>query len=96
MLRLPSALPYFLGGLRIGGGLALIGAIVAEIAAGSAGSGSGLAFRIVESGFRLNIPRMFAALFLISLAGILIFVFFTGMSYLLLHRWHDSARGRER
>ncbi len=96
MLRLPSALPYFLGGLRIGGGLALIGAIVAEIAAGSAGSGSGLAFRIVESGFRLNIPRMFAALLLISLTGILIFLFFTGLSYLLLHRWHDSARGRER
>jgi NitT/TauT family transport system permease protein len=96
LLRMPSALPYFLGGLRIGGGLALIGAIVAEIAAGSAGSGSGLAFRIVESGFRLNIPRMFAALFLISVTGILIFLFFTGVSYLLLHRWHDSARGRER
>jgi NitT/TauT family transport system permease protein len=96
LLRIPSALPYFLGGLRIGGGLALIGAIVAEIAAGSAGSGAGLAFRIVESGFRLNIPRMFAALFLISVTGILIFLFFTGLSYLLLHRWHDSARGRER
>lgn len=96
LLRLPSALPYFLGGLRIGGGLALIGAIVAEIAAGSAGSGAGLAFRIVESGFRLNIPRMFAALFLISVTGILIFLFFTGLSHLLLHRWHDSARGRER
>jgi NitT/TauT family transport system permease protein len=81
--------------LRIGGGLALIGAIVAEIAAGSAGSGSGLAFRIVESGFRLKIPRMFAALFLISITGILIFLFFTGLSYLLLHRWHESARGRE-
>ena len=96
LLRLPTALPYFLGGLRIGGGLALIGAIVAEIAAGSAGPGAGLAFRIVESGFRLNIPRMFAALFLISITGILIFLFFTGLSYLLLHRWHDSARGRER
>ena len=96
LLRLPSALPYFLAGLRISGGLALIGAIVAEIAAGSAGQGAGLAFRIVESGFRLNIPRMFAALFLISVTGILIFVFFTGLSWLLLHRWHDSARGRER
>jgi NitT/TauT family transport system permease protein len=95
LLRVPSALPYFLGGLRIGGGLALIGAIVAEIAAGSAGSGSGLAFRIVESGFRLNIPRMFAGLFLIAVTGICIFLFFTGLSYLLLHRWHDSARGRE-
>ncbi len=96
LLRLPSALPYFLGGLRIGGGLALVGAIVAEIAAGSAGAGSGLAYRIVESGFRLEIPRMFAALFLISISGILIFLFFTGLSWLLLHRWHDSMRSRER
>jgi NitT/TauT family transport system permease protein len=93
-LRLPSALPYFLGGLRIGGGLALIGAIVAEIAAGSAGQGSGLAFRIVEAGFRLNIPRMFAALVLISVTGIVIYVVFSVLSYLLLHRWHDSARKR--
>lgn len=96
LLRMPAALPYFLGGLRIGGGLSLVGAIVAEIAAGSAGSGSGLAYRIVESGFRLNIPRMFAALFLISITGILIFLFFTAVTYLLLHRWHDSMRARER
>ena len=94
-LSLPSALPYFLGGLRIGGGLALIGAIVAEIAAGSAGSGSGLAFRIIESGYRLNIPRMFAALVLISLTGIFIYLVMSALSYLLLHRWHDSARTRE-
>jgi NitT/TauT family transport system permease protein len=94
-LRVPSALPYFLGGLRIGGGLALIGAIVAEIAAGSAGQGAGLAYRIVESGFRLNIPRMFAALLLISLAGIVIYLMLTAVSHLLLRRWHDSARGRE-
>ncbi|APF38400.1 ABC transporter ATP-binding protein [Chelatococcus daeguensis] len=94
-LRLPAALPYFLGGLRIGGGMALIGAIVAEIAAGTAGQGSGLAFRIIESGYRLNIPRMFAALFLISVAGILIFLLFTALSHLLLHRWHESARKRE-
>ena len=93
-LRLPSALPYFLGGLRIGGGLALIGAIVAEIAAGSAGKGSGLAFRIVEAGYRLNIPRMFAALALISFAGIVIYMAFTLLTHLMLHRWHDSARRR--
>jgi NitT/TauT family transport system permease protein len=96
LLRLPAALPYFLGGLRIGGGLSLVGAIVAEIAAGSAGSGSGLAYRIVESGYRLEIPRMFAALLLISVTGILIFLLFTGLSWLLLHRWHDSMRTRER
>lgn len=93
-LRLPSALPYFLGGLRIGGGLALIGAIVAELAAGTSGQGAGLAFRIVEAGYRLNIPRMFAALVLISLTGIAIFLFFTALSSLLLGRWHDSARSR--
>ena len=95
LLRLPSALPYFLGGLRIGGGLALIGAIVAEIAAGSAGQGAGLAYRIVESGFRLNIPRMFAALLLISLTGISIYLALSALSHLLLRHWHDSARPRE-
>ena len=94
LLRLPSALPYFLGGLRIAGGLALIGAIVAEITAGSAGQGAGLAFRIVEAGFRLNIPRMFAALVLISVTGILIFLALTAVSHLLLGRWHDSERER--
>lgn len=94
LLRLPAALPYFLGGLRIAGGLALIGAIVAEIAAGSAGQGAGLAYRIVEAGYRLNIPRMFAALVLISVSGILIYLIFTLLSYLLLSRWHDSARER--
>jgi NitT/TauT family transport system permease protein len=96
LLRLPAALPYFLGGLRIAGGLALIGAVVAEIAAGSAGNGSGLAFRIVESAYRLNIPRMFAALALISVTGILIYLTLAGVSRLLLGRWHDSARSRER
>lgn len=90
-LRLPSAMPYFLAGLRIAGGLALIGAIVAEFAAGSAGTSSGLAYRILESGYRLEIPRMFAALLLISLTGIVIFLAFTLLQHLILRRWHDSA-----
>jgi len=72
-LKLPAALPFILGGLRIAGGLSLIGAVVAEIAAGTAGAGSGLAYRIAESGYRLNIPRMFAALLLLSAAGIVIY-----------------------
>jgi len=92
-LQLPSALPYFLGGLRIAGGLALIGAVVGEIAAGSAGAGSGLAFRIVESAYRLNIPRLFAALLLISLAGILIYAVLSLISWLVLRRWHESELG---
>ena len=72
-LKLPAALPYILGGLKIAGGLSLIGAVVAEMAASSAGAGSGLAYRIAESGYRLNIPRMFAALVLLSVAGIVIY-----------------------
>ncbi|MGB6536251.1 MAG: ABC transporter permease [Xanthobacteraceae bacterium] len=94
-LKLPSALPYILGGLRIAGGLSLIGAVVAEIAAGSAGAGSGLAYRIVESGYRLNIPRMFAALLLLSVAGIVIFYLLAFVNYLALRRWHESALGAE-
>lgn len=90
-LKLPAALPYMLGGIRIAGGLALIGAVVAEIAAGSAGAGSGLAFRIAEAGYRLNIPRMFAALLLLSAAGVAIFFALTAVSNLLLRRWHESA-----
>jgi NitT/TauT family transport system permease protein len=91
LLRLPSALPYLLEGLRIAGGLSLIGAVVAEIAAGSAGAGSGLAFRIAESSYRLNIPRMFAALMLLSAAGILIYMLLSLASHLVLRRWHESA-----
>jgi NitT/TauT family transport system permease protein len=94
-LKLPSALPYILGGLKIAGGLSLIGAVVAEIAAGSAGAGSGLAYRIAESGYRLNIPRMFAALLLLSVAGIVIFFALSALSHLLLRRWHESAIVRE-
>ena len=94
-LKLPSALPYILGGLKIAGGLSLIGAVVAEIAAGSAGAGSGLAYRIAESGYRLNIPRMFAALLLLSFAGIVIFFALSLFSHLMLRRWHESAVERE-
>jgi NitT/TauT family transport system permease protein len=94
-LKLPAALPQTLAGLRIAGGLSLIGAVVAEIAAGSAGAGSGLAYRIAESGYRLNIPRMFAALLVLSLAGVAIFFALSALSHLALRRWHESAVKRE-
>ena len=94
-LRLPSALPYYLSSLRIAGGLALIGAVVAEFVAGTGGAASGLAYRILESGYRLNIPRMFAALLLISLAGIAIFAALGWLQHAVLRRWHESAVARE-
>ena len=93
-LRLPTALPYYLAGLRISGGLALIGAIVAEFVAGTGGRASGLAYRILEAGYQLQIPRMFAALVLVSGTGIAIFLALSALSHLLLRHWHESAMGR--
>lgn len=95
-LRLPNALPYFLSGLRIGGVLALIGAVVAEFTAAVSGQESGLAWRLIESYNRLMIPRAFAALFLISLTGIAIFLVLATVQHLLLRKWHESAIQRER
>lgn len=94
-LKLPASLPYFAAGLRIGGGLALIASVVAEFAAGSAGKGSGLAFRLLESGYRLNYPRLYAALLLLMVTGVVIFMATSFVSWLLLHRWHESAMERE-
>lgn len=95
MLKVPNALPYFTIGLRIGGGLALIGSVVAEFAAGAAGAKAGLAFRILEAGRRLNVPRLFAALILITITGLVIFFLTSLISHLLLRRWHESAVKRE-
>lgn len=94
-LQLPSALPYFLGGMKIAGGLSLIGAVVAELVAGTGGVGAGLAFRIQEAGYRLNIARMFAALALVAAMGVLIFAALSVLSHLLLRHWHESALKRE-
>lgn len=94
-LRLPSALPYFLAGLRISGGLALVGAVVAEFVAGTGGAETGLAFRILEAGYRLQIPRMFAALLLLSVSGVLIYALLSALSNALLRHWHASALPRE-
>jgi NitT/TauT family transport system permease protein len=94
-LRLPNALPYFLAGLRIAGGLALIAAVVAEFAAGTPGADAGLAFRLIEAQHRLNIPRLFAALLLLSMTGVAIFGATSLLSYLLLRKWHESAVKRE-
>ena len=94
-VRLPTALPYFLAGLRISGGLALIGAVVAEFVAGTGGAETGLAFRILESGYRLAIPRRFAALFLLSATGIAIYLVLDAISRRVLRHWHESVSSEE-
>ncbi|MBC6475218.1 MAG: ABC transporter permease [Hormoscilla sp. GM102CHS1] len=95
-LRLPSALPYFLAGLRISGGLSLIGAVVAEFVAGTGGARSGLAYQILNASYNLQIPRMFAALLLITMLGVIIFVVLMFVSDFLLRNWHESAIAKER
>ena len=94
-LLVPSALPYFMAGLKIAGGLSLVGAVVAEFTAGTAGRETGLASRILESSFRTEIPMMFAALLLVSLLGIVIFVIFAALSRMVLGHWHESEMRRE-
>lgn len=89
-LRIPSALPYFFGGLRIASGLALIGAVVAEFVAGTGGQGAGLAYQILLAGMQLNVPRLFAALFLIAVTGVALFAATVAISRIALSRWHES------
>lgn len=89
-LRIPSALPYFFGALRISSGLSLIGAVVAEFVAGTGGSDTGLAYQILQAGYQLNIPLMFAALLLISFAGIALFALMSWISRRALSAWHES------
>ena len=94
-LRIPSALPYFFVGLRISSGLALIGAVVAEFVAGTGGTGTGLAYQILQAGYQLNIPRMFAALLLITLTGVALFGLMAALSKWVLGGWHDSEQAHD-
>ncbi len=94
LLRLPAALPYFVAGLKISGGLSLIGAVTAEMVAGAAGRETGLASRILEASFRTETPKMFAALTLLVLTGVLIFGIFNALSRWLLGPWHASESNR--
>jgi len=91
----PSALPYWFAGLRISCGLSLVGAVVAEFVAGTGGQGAGLAYQILQSGYQLNIPRLFAALTLISVTGVLLFWGMLALSQWALGGWHDSAQRAE-
>ena len=94
-LRIPSALPYFFAGLRVASGLALIGAVVAEFVAGTGGQGAGLAYQILMAGIQLNVPRLFGALVLITLAGIVLYLAVGLLAHLVLAHWHESELAPE-
>jgi NitT/TauT family transport system permease protein len=89
-LRIPTSLPYFFGGLRISSGLALIGAVVAEFVAGTGGTSAGLAYQILQAGYQLNIPRLFAALLLITVTGVVLFLLMVMLTRLAIGNWHES------
>ncbi|WP_342629305.1 ABC transporter permease [Nguyenibacter vanlangensis] len=90
-LQVPSAVPMFMAGLRISSGLALVGAVVAEFVAGTGGNSAGLAYEILQSGFQMDIPRMFAALALITLAGLVLYGVMAGLQQWVLRRWHEHG-----
>ena len=94
-LQLPGALPYILTGMKISGGLALIGAVTAEFVAGS-GNDLGLGWVITLANRSNDVAEEFAALSLLSILGIAILFAMTALEWALLHRWHESAVKRER
>ncbi|MDE2463771.1 MAG: ABC transporter permease subunit, partial [Alphaproteobacteria bacterium] len=89
-LQLPTALPFLVSAMKVSGGLALIGTVVAEFAAGT-GTATGLAWTITLATRNLEMAEAFAALALLSLLGIALFFALSGLEWLLLHRWHESA-----
>jgi NitT/TauT family transport system permease protein len=89
LLQLPSALPALLAGARISAGLALIGTVVAEFVAGS-GEAVGLAWRISESASRLETPKTFAALLLLSITGVALNTLVALVEKRLLRHWHPA------
>ena len=95
LLRVPAAMPYFLAGLKISGGLSLIGSVTAEMVAGAAGRETGLASRILEASFRTQTPEMFAALTLLVATGVMIYFSFNVLSQVLLRPWHASQSPRD-
>ncbi|MBU2774848.1 ABC transporter permease [Acidithiobacillus ferrooxidans] len=89
-LRFMSALPYFLGSLRISSGLALVGAVVGGFVAGSTGGNSGIAYDILQDGYNLEVSQLFASVFLLAVTGIAFFAFISMVNWRVLHRWHES------
>lgn len=91
ILRVPSALPYMLTGLRIAAGTSVIGAIVGEFVAGIGGGRGGLGYVITSTAQQLMTPRLFLAVIAASLVSLLLFGLVRLAEYLTLRRWHESA-----
>ena len=91
LLRIPAALPYFFTGLRIAAVLAPIGALVGDYTAGSsAGNGGGLGFQAIIYSSQAKYPALFATAAVTCALGFIFVAGVLALSWLALHKWHDS------
>jgi NitT/TauT family transport system permease protein len=92
LLSLPSSLPSIVTGLRVAGGLAVIGAIVGEFVAGFSEGSAGLGIRILEASRQLRTDLLFAAVLCASMLGLALFFATNLAGSFLLRRWHPSEK----
>jgi NitT/TauT family transport system permease protein len=90
-LRMPGALPYFFTGLRIAATLAPIGALVGDYTTGStSGDGGGLGFQAIIFASQTKFPALFATAAITCVLGFVFVAVVISLSWLALHKWHDS------
>jgi len=92
LLSLPHATPNIVTGLRVAGGLAVIGAIVGEFVAGFSEGGAGLGIRILESYRLLRTDLLFAYVFCACILGLGLFGCTNLLGFRLMRRWHPSEK----
>jgi NitT/TauT family transport system permease protein len=86
-VRMPFALPQIFSGLRIASGLAVVGAIVGEFI-----GGGGLGSVVDSARTQQRIDRVFAAVLISSILGIVLVGAVNFVSALSLGSWHASER----
>ncbi len=86
-VRIPTALPYILGGMKVAITLATVGAIVGEFV----GSNTGLGYLLLFANGNVNSPLLFAALTIISVLALVLFCLVAVAERMILH-WHVSQR----
>jgi len=92
-LRLPHALPNLFVGIRISAGIAVIGAIIGELFAGSSRVGEGgLGYSITYASAQLETDYLFALVFAATVLGFVFFFIGMFLEWYFLHNWHESSR----
>jgi NitT/TauT family transport system permease protein len=92
LLSLPHATPNIVTGVRVAGGLAVIGAIVGEFVAGFSERGAGLGIRILESYRLLRTDLLFAYVFCACMLGLALFGFTNWFGFRVMRKWHPSEK----